>query len=133
MSNNEINQVSQATGQQNYEMHTVQNIITVSISNSKILTDDIISQIYAKILSVVEETKGVNLIVNFSQVNYLSSSVLSKLISIHKKVKAQDGTMCLCNINPVILKIFELTRLDTYLNIFPDEEKACAFIEKYGS
>ncbi len=133
MSNNETHQIPPQEENQQYEMHTVQNIITVSISNSRILTDDIIAQIYSKILSVVEETKGVNLILNFSQVNYLSSSVLSKLISIHKKVKSQDGTMCLCNINPVILKIFELTRLDTYLNIFPDENKACAYIEKYGS
>lgn len=127
------NQTHNSTGAQSYEMKTVQNIVTVTITNNRILNEDTIMQIYQKILSVVEETKGINLILNFKQVNYLSSSVLSKLISIHKKVAAQDGVLCLCNINPVILKIFELTRLETYLNIFPDEQKSYAFIEKFGS
>ena len=105
--------------------------ITVAINDDRMTQDVTIDSVYERIFNLIKEHTHVNLIIDFGKVNYLSSSVLSKLISLHKKLKEQQGTLCLCNINPVVLKIFELTQLNTYLNIFPDEEKAQAYLKKF--
>ncbi|MCD6460014.1 STAS domain-containing protein [bacterium] len=105
--------------------------ITVAINDDRMTQDTTIGSVYERIFGLIKEHSYINLIIDFAKVNYLSSSVLSKLISLHKKLKEKHGILCLCNINPVVLKIFELTQLDTYLNIFPDEDKAQVFLKKF--
>jgi len=105
--------------------------ITVAINDDRMTQDTTIDIVYERIFNLIKEYSHINLIIDFGKVNYLSSCVLSKLISLHKKLKEKHGTLCLCNINPVVLKIFELTQLNTYLNIFPNEDKAQAYLKKF--
>lgn len=123
---NELN-ISQDNGVNSMHHDT----ITVAINDDRMTQDTTIGSVYERIFGLIKEHSHINLIIDFTKVNYLSSSVLSKLISLHKKLKEKHGILCLCNINPVVLKIFELTQLDTYLNIFPDEDKAQVFLKKF--
>ena len=79
--------------------------ITVAINDDRMTHDVTIDTVYERIFNLIKEYSHINLIIDFGKVNYLSSSVLSKLISLHKKLKEKHGTLCLCNINPVVLKI----------------------------
>ncbi|MFQ3651178.1 MAG: STAS domain-containing protein, partial [Gemmataceae bacterium] len=61
---------------------------------------------------------------NFRNVKYLSSAALGKLIALNKKVKSAGGSLVLSNINPEIIEVFEITKLDKMFKIKKDEQEA---------
>jgi len=65
--------------------------------------------------------KGINnLVIDFLDVTYLDSSGLSALLSMHKKVASLNGSLSIVTLpdKHSITRIFEITRLNTVLNMF---------------
>jgi anti-anti-sigma factor len=58
-----------------------------------------------------------NLVLNLSGVEFLSSAMLGKLISVRKMMAQKGGTLTLCELCPNIRTIFRLTHLDRLLDI----------------
>jgi anti-sigma B factor antagonist len=98
--------------------------VIIKFADEKILEDKDIAAIRDAIMSVVEQTKRINLVLDFSNVKFLSSAVLGLLIRVSKKVYERDGQLRLCNINPKIYEIFKITRLTKVFDIYPDTENA---------
>ena len=64
------------------------------------------------------------LILNLSNVTFLSSAALGKVIALHKMVKAYQGRMILSNIRPELHEAFVVTKLDLLFEIRDDEQLA---------
>ena len=64
------------------------------------------------------------LLLNFGNVQYLSSAALGKLINLKKRVGAAGGKVKLCCIHPELKVVFKITRLDNVFEIFDDEQAA---------
>ena len=64
------------------------------------------------------------LLLNFGNVEYLSSAALAKLITLNKKLQQVNGRLVLCNIDPQIYEVFEITKLNKLFNIQGDEQTA---------
>ena len=56
-----------------------------------------------------------SLIIDFAEVNYVSSAGLRVLLSLHKKMMKQDG-MKLINVNSSVSDVFEVTGFDEILS-----------------
>ncbi|MGC8871151.1 MAG: STAS domain-containing protein [Brevinematia bacterium] len=63
-------------------------------------------------------------IVDFSEVQHISSSGLRVLVSFYKKVVENEGKMFLVNLNSNLKKIFKIVELDTVFQIFDSFEEA---------
>lgn len=63
-------------------------------------------------MDYVKAHPGINLLLNFEYVDYLSSIVLTELLKINKAVKEGNGRLRLCAVGPSILEVFEITNLD---------------------
>jgi len=100
------------------------NATIVTFTTEKILEEKDIQVLQETIVSIVEQTERISLILDFVNVKFLSSSVLGLLIRVSKKVYENDGQLKLCNINPKIYKIFKITRLTKIFDIYPDVEGA---------
>jgi anti-sigma B factor antagonist len=98
--------------------------VIIKFTDEKILEDKDIAAVQGAIMSVVEQTQRINLVLDFSNVKFLSSAVLGFLIRVSKKVYERDGQLRLCNINPKIYEIFKITRLTKVFDIYPDTENA---------
>ena len=85
----------------------VENATIVAFTDEKILEENDIKALQESIMSVIEQTKEINLILDFCNVRYLSSAVLGLLIRISKKVYEGNGQLRLCNISPKIYEIFK--------------------------
>jgi anti-sigma B factor antagonist len=102
-----------------------QNATIVTFTDEKILEEQDIGALQDSIMSVIESAPGgMNLILDFSKVRFLSSAVLGLLIRISKRVYQRDGQLRLCNISPKIYEIFKITRLTKIFDIYPDVESA---------
>lgn len=96
----------------------------ISFTDEKILEEHDIKALQESIMSVVEQTERINLILDFGNVRFLSSAVLGLLIRISKRIYENNGHLKLCNINPKIYEIFKITRLTKTFDIHKDVESA---------
>lgn len=73
--------------------------------------------------------KKFNVIVDMSDVEYISSSYIRVLISLKKYVYNDDSEFRVCNPNAFCRKIIELVQLDKLVEIYPTVQDAIASIE----
>jgi len=96
----------------------------ITFTDEKILEERDIKALQESIMSVIEQAERINLILDFSNVKFLSSAVLGLLIRISKRIYEHDGQLRLCNIEPKIYEIFKITRLTKTFDIYKDVESA---------
>lgn len=70
------------------------------------------------------------LIVNLEQVEFMNSSGLVSLAKALKNARSSGCRLVLCNLQPSVKLIFELTQLDSVFEIFDTYAAAKATVEK---
>lgn len=98
----------------------------VQFLDRKILDESNIIEIANQLFDLVDKNKGIKLLLNFSNVQYLSSTVLGKLITLNTRVSEDRGKLVLCCIRPQILEVFKITKLTKLFDIVEDEATGLA-------
>ena len=96
----------------------------IAFTDEKILEEKDINELQQSILSVVDQGQRINLVLDFSNVRFLSSAVLGLLIRVSKKVYEREGQLKLCCISAKLREIFKITRLNRIFDIYKDLESA---------
>lgn len=104
-------------------IYYAQNATVVTLTDEKLLEDDDIKALEESIMPLIGNS-AVNLVIDFSNVQFLSSAVLGLLIRISKKISENKGRLKFCCINSKIFDIFRITRLDEIFEIYEDAKKA---------
>ena len=102
----------------------IDGVTVVSFVDTKIVTEENIQEVGDQLYSLVEDEGHKELLLNFGNVQYLSSAALGKLINLKKKVGAVKGKLKLCCIHPDLLEVFRITRLDQVFEIYAEEQAA---------
>ena len=113
-------------GYRRLDVTEVGDVTVVRFRDQKILDDLNIQELGRELSQLVEVEGRARLLLNFSAVEFLSSAALGKLITLDKKVKAADGTLKLCHIQPEIYEVFAITRLNRLFDIKENEADALA-------
>jgi len=71
----------------------------------------------------IEEQKY-NIVINLRRVSYIDSSGIGALISSLSNLKKYQGGLKIVNVTGSVKKVFELTKLTSFFEIFDDEESA---------
>jgi anti-sigma B factor antagonist len=66
----------------------------------------------------------IRLILDFTDVNLVSSTLLSKLILLQRRVSGSGGKLRLCEMSPVIQQVFRTSNLDRLFSIDRDQRAA---------
>jgi anti-sigma B factor antagonist len=106
------------------EVEQIGDVTVVNFVDRKILDEQNIQVIGEQLFSLVDQEGMRKLLLNFGNVEYLSSAALGKLITLNKKLQAVGGRLILCNIDPQIHEVFEITKLDKFFNIQKEEQAA---------
>ena len=99
-------------------------VTVVNFIDRKILDEQNIQKIGEDLFSLVDELGRKKILLNFGNVEYLSSAALGKFITLNKKVNASGGKLILCNIDANIYEVFEITKLNKLFNIQKEEQAA---------
>jgi anti-anti-sigma factor len=114
-----------AASQKSYlEIQPVGDISVVSFTINKVLDEQVIEAIGKQLFSLVEDKRVLKIVLNFQKVEYLSSFMIGKLISLNKKIVAAKGRLAICCVNPQIADIFTITGLNRIMKIFKEEHEA---------
>lgn len=99
--------------------------ITVATVKTATVLDAVnVTQFGQEVQEYLKEHNGIHLLLDFRNVEYLSSAVLTELLRIKKTVSEHNGTLRLCALTANIRKIFEITNLDKVFPIEPNRETA---------
>ena len=108
------------------EVSEVGDVTVVKFVDRKILDAANIQQLGEELFGLVESEDRKSILLNFSNVEFLSSAALNKLIILDKKVKAASGKLKFSNLRPEIHEVFVITRLTQLFDIAENEADALA-------
>jgi anti-sigma B factor antagonist len=117
-------EMSSQPRQRRLTIEDIGDVTVVHFSDRKIVDAQLIQNIGDELNSLVEGDGRRKVLLNFGNVEYLSSTALGILISLNKKLKAFGGRLILCDIDPRIYEVFKITKLDRLLTIQQEEQVA---------
>jgi anti-sigma B factor antagonist len=116
--------MSSPTRRRRLEVEDIGEVTVVNFTDKKILDEQTIQTIGEQLFSLVDESGRRKILLNFGNVEFLSSAALAKLITLNRKVQQNSGRLALCNIHPQIKEVFEITKLNRVFNIYAGEQEA---------
>ncbi len=75
-------------------------------------------------VAYVKGKRGLNLLLDFRNVTYLSSAALTELLRIREALKGEGGKLRLCCLSCEIQRVFRITNLEKLFHIHGDEDTA---------
>jgi anti-anti-sigma factor len=95
-------------------------VIVVQFTGRTVLLDEVsLHDLHDSLLALAEEPSEWDLLLDFGNVECLTSTALGTLVSLHKRLLAKRRRMTVDNVSPQVHEIFAVTRLDEYLNLRP--------------
>jgi anti-sigma B factor antagonist len=112
--------------------YTKDEILTVAFDDARILDETKLEEVSRDLMELLNKTTEERVILDFRNVKFMSSSMLGKLVQVHKKAGEFKVKLKLCSIDPEIRQVFKITRLDKLFEIESDEAAARAAFMKRG-
>ena len=113
--------------QSNLEEVVVQQFKDVSVvtfHSSRILDAAHVERIGEELYTLVEKKDRRKLVLDFTEVKFLSSSMLGVLLNVRGKLDRVKGKVVLCGLQPDLYKVFKITKLDKMFPFYESEAKA---------
>lgn len=108
------------------DVYDVDDVTVVHFRENRITDDLGIQELGQELFSLVDSAQRTKLLLNYANVQFLSSGALGKLRALENRVTRKGGTIKLCSINPNIFEVFKITRFDTIFEIYKSEADALA-------
>jgi len=96
----------------------------VEFTNNKILDEGNIAEIGTTLNSLIDENENPKILLDFNNVDHLSSAALGMLINANNRIRQRNGQLRLANIKPQILEVFVITKLNKLFRILPTRTEA---------
>ena len=107
-----------------------QGIVTVQFNDAQLLDEAHIMQVQTELMALVDAAERPLMLIDFHNVDQLSSACLGALLAVHKRVKEKKGQLRLANIQPKLMKIFQITLLDKVLRISATRTGAMSVLQR---
>jgi anti-sigma B factor antagonist len=113
-----------STSHRKIDVEEIGDVTVARFVDRKILDETNIQIVGNQLFTLVDDEGRRKIVLDFNNVEYLSSAALGKLITLDKKVKANGGKLRLCSVRPEIYEVFAITRLNKLFDMYDDQEKA---------
>lgn len=98
----------------NIQISTNQENVEITLSGSLFVNESTILR--EKMLEYIKQG-NFHFLLDLSRLNYIDSSGLGVLVSVHKRIKENNGNLILKGLHGEVKRIFELTRLTKVFDI----------------
>ena len=106
------------------EVETVGDIAVARFTRRRILQEESVQAAGEQLLGLPENTGCRNVVLNFSKVEGMTTSLLGKLVATHRKIEQAGGRLVLCEVGEPLQEIFALCKLPQILSIYEQEQEA---------
>jgi anti-anti-sigma factor len=96
----------------------------ITIITVKGILDTVTAPEFEQQFRSVLDNKKFKLVIDLTDVEYISSAGWGNFISEIKRIRGEKGDLVLAGMKPAVTDIYELLEFDTFLKSFPDVESA---------
>src|SRR6188508_1769895 len=97
--------------------YTKDGILTIVFDDSRILDETKLEELGRELTETLNKTTEERVILDFRNVKFMSSSMLSKLVAVNRKAAEFKVKLKLCSIDPEIRQVLKFTQLDKLVHI----------------
>lgn len=101
-------------------------VLVVSFKTRLLNDEENIEQLGQELFSLVEQANWLKLVLDLTNVEYLTSSVLGKLITLHRKLHRSQGKMVLFGLSEGVDAILRTSKLLSYFAVAESRDAAIA-------
>jgi anti-sigma B factor antagonist len=105
-------------------VQTIKDVTVVSFGGTTLLDGPTIETLSRRLFEMVDQQAVRKLLLDFTPVKFLSSTMLGVLVKLQKKSQAIKGRVAICGLRPDLHKVFKITRLENLFDFYPAEEEA---------
>lgn len=108
-------------------------VLVVALTDPASLNDFRNTPVRDELLELVKTRDEPRLAFDMGKVDYLSSSGVAVLVGLKRRLDAGGGKLVFFRLQPVVLDLLRVMRLDRHLNIAEDEAQALASLRSVPS
>lgn len=86
----------------------------------------IIAEKTKQALNQIIDSGGENLIIDFTNIEFIDSSGFGALVTVHNHAKNVNANVMLCNISSETMELLKITKLDQVFHIYSSIDEAMA-------
>lgn len=99
-------------------------VVLLKVTKDQLTDEENLEQFGQELSFVAESHSPCRMVCDMSQVRYLTSSAIGKLISLHRKMSRANGRMILCSLQPTVKQILDTSHLLNYFEVSDDSNRA---------
>jgi anti-sigma B factor antagonist len=99
-------------------------VVFITFESAAVLNDFRNNPLRDSLYELVQSQAQPRFAANLSNVDYLSSSGISILVGLKRRVEAHGGSIVLYDLQPVVSDLLAVTKLDRFFTIVADEQSA---------
>lgn len=107
-------------------------ILIIRVRDPRLVDESVLETLEKDVLELLDKSTDERVILDFEPVQFMSSSMLGKLIKIEKKCKGYKAKLKLSGVSAEIRQVFKITKLDKVFDIEKDLESARKAFLKRG-
>ena len=98
----------------------------VTFRDRLLFDDRVVREVADQLNAALPNDRPIKLVIDFSGVDLISSSLLGKLILLQRRVDQSSGQMRLCELSPTVMTVFKTSNLDQIFTLVRDRRAALA-------
>jgi anti-sigma B factor antagonist len=107
------------------QVQDVEGITVIRFQDHQLFDERTVREVADQVAAALpNDGQPIRVILDFTNVNLISSSLLSKLILLQRRVDASGGRLRLCEISPILQQVFRTSNLDRLFAIDRDQRTA---------
>lgn len=107
-----------------FRLETEGDVAIVRFVRPSLSEEDNVEELGLDLIRLVDQLGYRRVLVSLEGVGWMTSSILGKLIHLHRHLQRQNGEMMICDIGRDINDVLSSSRLNTYFKISPTPEAA---------
>ncbi len=112
-----------------FDLEVDNEIAVASFHKDQFTEEDNLEQFGNELFALVDQYHFRKVILNLSPVQYVTSSVLGKLITLHRKLGRNEGQLVICEIHKDLENVLRTSKLMTYFTTTTDIPAAKAALK----
>lgn len=98
--------------------------VEIAVTRPELSDQDNVEQFGNDLLDLCSKRHACRIMIEMSRLNFMTSSVLGRLIQLHRTLQRESGRLVLHTLSPVVAEVMEATNLDQYFAIAESDKAA---------
>lgn len=108
----------------NFEQQT--DVLVLCFTLARLSDEENIEQLGREMTTLLELSDASKVVLDLDGVEYVTSSVLGKIITLHRRLHRKDGQLIICGIGDAVGEILQASRLAEYFHTAETRDEALA-------